>query len=74
MINMTIKESCTALSLICSKIGIFAGFSLYNINFDGRNSEAAMGGGIVFLGATYSSSIRVQRSSEECSVAPKGAA
>jgi hypothetical protein len=39
--SMTIREP-TTLSRIFSKTGIFAGFSLYNINFAGRNSEAAM--------------------------------
>ncbi len=45
MINTTITELCTALSRIFSKIGISAGFSLYNINFAERDSEAAMVGG-----------------------------
>ncbi len=45
MINMTITELRTALSRIFSKIGISAGFSLYNINFAERDSEAAMAGG-----------------------------
>ena len=45
MINMTITELHTALSRIFSKIGISAGFSLYNINFAERDSEAAMAGG-----------------------------
>ena len=44
MINMTITELRTALSRIYSKIGISAGFSLYNINFAERDSEAAMAG------------------------------
>jgi hypothetical protein len=56
LINMTIIE-LYALSRICSKTGIFAGFSLYNINFIGRNSEAAMAGGgaverLQFLGCS----------------------
>ncbi len=54
MINMTIRElHCTFADLF--QIGIFAGFSRYNINFAGRNSEAAIGGGggdYIFLGAT----------------------
>ena len=45
MINMTITELRTALSRIFSKMGISAGFSLYNINFAERDSEAAMAGG-----------------------------
>ncbi len=46
MINMTITELRTALSRIFSKIGISTGFSLYNINFAERDSEAAMAGGM----------------------------
>ncbi len=45
MIHMTITELRTALSRFFSKIGISAGFSLYNFNFDERDSEAAMAGG-----------------------------
>ena len=45
MINMTITELCTALSRFFSKIEISAGFSLYNINFAERDSEAAIAGG-----------------------------
>jgi hypothetical protein len=45
MINMPITELRTALSRIFSKIVISAGFSLYNINFAERDSEAAMAGG-----------------------------
>jgi hypothetical protein len=44
-INMTITELRTALHGFFSKIGISAGFSLYNINFTERDSEAAMAGG-----------------------------
>ena len=45
MINMTMTELRTALSRTFSEIGISAGFSLYNINFAKRDSEAAMAGG-----------------------------
>ncbi len=45
MINMTVTELRTALSRIFSKIGISAGFSLYNISFAERDNEAAMAGG-----------------------------
>ncbi len=45
MINMKITELRSALSRIFSKIRISAGYSLYNINFAERDSEAAMAGG-----------------------------
>jgi hypothetical protein len=50
MINMTIRELyCTFADLF--QIGIFAGFSLCNINFAGRNSDAAIKrGGLYFFG------------------------
>jgi hypothetical protein len=67
---------------IFPKLGLFAGFSLYIINFAGRNSEVAMGGAgdIIYFRAQRSSfrvqhsSLRVLRRSEGCSVTQKGAA
>jgi hypothetical protein len=58
MINITIRELLYYTFADFSETGI----SLYNINFAGRNSEAAMGGG----GNIF---FRVQRSSIGCSVA-----
>jgi hypothetical protein len=46
MINMTIRELMFTTLSRFSKTGI----SLYNINFPERNSGAAMGGIIYFLG------------------------
>jgi hypothetical protein len=53
MIFMTKRELCYT-SANFSKLEFFVGFSLYNINFAERNSEAAIGGGgelIYFQGA-----------------------
>jgi hypothetical protein len=60
-----VAQESTTLPRIFSKTGIY----LYNINFAERNSEAAMGRGGGNIFRVHGSSIRVQRSSEGCSIA-----